>query len=83
MKVLLRPERMTLSRRPGDGIVSLPVAVADVTFLGNETDVRVRTASGEDVFVRLPFADPLAGSVRSGESVHLGLDADAVQAFAE
>ncbi len=83
VKLLLRPERLTLTRLPAGGVASLPVAVADVTFLGNETDVRGRTAWGEDVFVRLPYGDPLAGSVRPGETVHLGFNPDTVQAFAE
>nr|WP_245218846.1 TOBE domain-containing protein [Rubellimicrobium aerolatum] len=78
---MLRPERVELSPEPGPEGASLPVAVQDVTFLGNTTDVAAVTAWNTPVAVRLGFRHPLAGRVARGDRLWIYWTPEAAQAF--
>jgi len=79
--LMLRPERINLDAMPGAGGASLPVEVHDMTFLGNNTTVVVRTAWGDALNVRLDFGHPLAGRVTRGDRLHITWAAETAQAF--
>ena len=79
--LMLRPERINLSAEPGNEGASLPVQVEDMTFLGSNTNVAVRTAWGDPLNVRLGFGHPLSGRVSRGDRLHINWTADSAQAF--
>jgi putative spermidine/putrescine transport system ATP-binding protein len=80
-ELMLRPERIDLSAVAGVQGASLPVQVQDMTFLGNNTAVSVRTAWGDPLTVRLGFGHPLSGRVSRGDHLHINWAAESAQAF--
>lgn len=80
-ELMLRPERIDLSAVAGAIGETLPVQVHDLTFLGSNTAVSVRTGWGEIVTVRLDFGHPLAGRVARGDHLHINWAATTAQAF--
>lgn len=77
--VLLRPERLSLSREHnGQG---LPVTVCDMTFLGNMIEVSTRTDQGQDLSVRLLYGSPVAGGLARGDRVWAQFDSRSIHAF--
>lgn len=81
VKLMLRPERITVSREPSVDGAALPVTVEDMTFLGSNTTVSVRTGWGGRLAVRLNFGHPLAGNVTCGERLHIHWSPEAAHAF--
>lgn len=78
--VMLRPERVSLSREP-DGIGGLPATVIDITFLGNNTHVLTETTTRERLSVRLPFGNPAAEDLLPGQPVWLSWEPSVARAF--
>lgn len=80
-KLMLRPERITVSREPASDGASLPVTVQDMTFLGSNTTVSVQTSWGGQLAVRLNFGHKLAGKLVKGERLHIHWSPDAAHIF--
>ncbi|MDH2328090.1 ABC transporter ATP-binding protein [Cereibacter sp. SYSU M97828] len=80
-ELMLRPERIRLVPQPGAG-PSLPVTIADITFLGNVTSILARTSWGEEVGIRLPFGHPMASGLAPGAQTQIEWDAASAHAFA-
>ncbi|WP_333814932.1 ABC transporter ATP-binding protein [Tabrizicola sp.] len=80
-ELMLRPERIELSPEAGPEGASLPVTVEDMTFLGNNTTVTVRTGWGGVLTVRLNFGHPLTGRLARGDRLHIRWSPDAAHAF--
>ncbi len=79
--LLLRPERIHLSRvQPGAGR-ALPVRVDDMTFLGSNVHVAAATSWGEPIAVRLPFGHEAIAGLSRGDTVWLGFDPEATHVF--
>ncbi|QUS37191.1 ABC transporter ATP-binding protein [Falsirhodobacter algicola] len=81
-ELMLRPERAELSTAAGADGASLPVTVEDITFLGNNTAVAVRTGWGDALSVRLDYGHPLAGTIARGDRLHVHWAPEAAHAFA-
>ena len=78
--LLLRPERLSLSRAARDA--GLAVTVDDITFLGNTVEVRTLTATGDTLSVRLPFGHEAIAGMGRGDTAWLSFETDAAHAFA-
>ena len=78
--LLLRPERLSLSRAVRDA--GLAVTVDDITFLGNTVEVRTLTATGDTLSVRLPFGHEAIAGMGRGDTAWLSFETDAAHAFA-
>lgn len=70
-ELMLRPERIELSRAAGPQGATLPVIVEDVTFLGNNSTISARTGWGDPLSVRLNFGHPMLGAVVPGDQLHV------------
>ncbi len=81
VQLMLRPERIDLTREPGPAGASLPVTVEDMTFLGNNTAVAARTGWGGQLSVRLNFGHPLADGLARGDELHVRWSPEAAHAF--
>lgn len=81
-ELMLRPERMDLSLEAGREGASVPVTVADITFLGSNTMVEGRTSWGAPLVVRLNFGHPLIGRINIGDKLHVTWEPEAAHAFA-
>jgi putative spermidine/putrescine transport system ATP-binding protein len=77
--VMLRPERLFLSRTPQDR--GLPATVSDFTFLGNNVHVVTKTSRGDDLSVRLPFGHEAISNLSKGVPVWLQFDAGSAHVF--
>ncbi|GAB1584289.1 MULTISPECIES: ABC transporter ATP-binding protein [Phyllobacteriaceae] len=77
--LMLRPERLLLSRAPVEA--GLPVTVDDITFLGNNIEVSTRTRTGDSLSVRLPFGHEAISSLNRGDQAWLSFDTGSVHAF--
>ena len=77
--LMLRPERITLSR--GRQPNALTGTVRDMTFLGNNTQVLVDLAGMEPLSVRLPFGHTALEGLSPGADVSLGFDPGSAHAF--
>ncbi len=82
-ELMLRPERIDLSREPGADGASLPVTVGDMTFLGSNTAVTVETGWGGQLSVRLNFGHALADHLARGDRLYIRWSPDAAHAFAK
>ena len=80
LQLMLRPERIALSRMPGER--SLAATVEDITFLGNNLHVKTRIGNRDALSVRLPFGHPDASGLARGMPVWLSFDAQAAHVFA-
>lgn len=80
-QLMLRPERIDLTREPGPKGASLPVTVEDMTFLGNNTAVAARTGWGDQLSVRLNFGHPLADGLAPGDKLYVRWSPEAAHAF--
>ena len=78
--LLLRPERLSLSRAARDA--GLAVTVDDITFLGNTVEVRTLTATGDTLSVRLPFGHEAIAGMGRGDTAWLSFETDTAHAFA-
>jgi putative spermidine/putrescine transport system ATP-binding protein len=76
--LLLRPERISLTRGAGEG---LPVTVTDVTFLGNNYHVATVTGAGAPLSVRLPFGHAAVAGLGRGDAVSLSFDPASAHVF--
>ncbi|RDE08592.1 ABC transporter ATP-binding protein [Pelagibacterium lacus] len=81
-ELMLRPERIELTREPGPEGTTLPVTVQDITFLGNNTTVVLRTGWQQELSARLSFGHPLVGGIGRGDNLHIRWQPDVAQAFA-
>ncbi|MBW3095832.1 ABC transporter ATP-binding protein [Pseudohoeflea coraliihabitans] len=79
--LLLRPERMDLSRQAGPDKTGLPVQISDITFLGSNIHVAAATGWGETVSVRLPFGHQSISGLSRGDTVWLRFDPGAAHVF--
>lgn len=79
--LMLRPERVTLTREAGEPGTSLPVSVDDVTFLGNTTSVELRTKWGDALSVRIGFGHPLAEGLSRGDALHVHAQSGSAHIF--
>ncbi|MGZ2486752.1 putative spermidine/putrescine transport system ATP-binding protein [Rhizobium pisi] len=77
--LMLRPERIRLSRAPAG--TGLAATVSDITFLGNNIHVATETAAGEALAVRLPFGHEAITGLSRGDTVHLDFDPSAAHVF--
>ncbi|SCW62522.1 putative spermidine/putrescine transport system ATP-binding protein [Rhizobium mongolense subsp. loessense] len=77
--LMLRPERIRLSRH--DGGNGLSATVRDITFLGNNIHVATATAAGDALSVRLPFGHEAIAGLNPGDRVHLEFDPGAAHVF--
>ncbi|MFB9948958.1 ABC transporter ATP-binding protein [Rhizobium puerariae] len=77
--VMLRPERLFLSKAPQE--TGLPATVNDITFLGNNVHVVTTTARGNDLSVRLPFGHEAISGLNRGDAVWLRFDAGSAHVF--
>ena len=75
VEVGLRPEHVRLAAPAGEG---LPARVDLVERLGDRTYLYARLAAGPEIIAHAPGFSP----VRSGEAVHLAIDAAAAHIFA-
>ena len=80
-ELMLRPERIELSRAAGPQGATLPVIVEDVTFLGNNSTISARTGWGDPLSVRLNFGHPMLGAVAAGDRLHVRWQPRDAQAF--
>jgi len=78
-RLLLRPERLSLSRKPSAH--GLPVTVQDITFLGSTVEVLTQTESGQNLSVRLPFGHEAIGQLACNNPGWLEFDSAQVQVF--
>ncbi|MGN8114330.1 ABC transporter ATP-binding protein [Labrys sp. 22185] len=79
--VMLRPERLFLSKASSDK--GVPVTVSDITFLGNNIHVVTRTGKGNELSVRLPFGHEAIAGLSRGDAVWLRFDAEAAHVFGD
>ena len=79
--LMLRPERIRLSRRAPVSGPGLQATVNDITFLGNNVHVAAETVSGAPLAVRLPFGHEAISGLSRGDRVHLAFDPAAAQVF--
>ncbi|RFC62218.1 ABC transporter ATP-binding protein [Fulvimarina endophytica] len=79
--LLLRPERIDLSRSEPTGWRGLPVRVDDVTFLGSNVHVIAQTGWGETVSVRLPFGHEHISGLSRGDEAWLRFDPNEAHVF--
>ncbi|MBO9099634.1 MULTISPECIES: ABC transporter ATP-binding protein [unclassified Rhizobium] len=79
--LMLRPERLQLTRSPPGAPGSLSVTVNDITFLGNNVHVATRTAKGDMLSVRLPFGHEAISGINRGDTVWLGFDPTSAHVF--
>ena len=77
--VMLRPERLFLSKAPQEK--GLPATVNDITFLGNNVHVVTTTNRGDDLSVRLPFGHDAISGLNRGDAVWLRFDAGSAHVF--
>ena len=67
----IRPEKAMLVDGDGGGPNRFPGTIAFVTYLGASTEFRVRLASGEEIAITRPNADP-AGVAIAGRGFEVG-----------
>ena len=79
--LLLRPERLSLSRARPDGETALPVEVKDLTFLGSNIHVAAATAWGEPIAIRLPFGHSAIEGLSRGDTVWIGFEPRSAHVF--
>lgn len=79
VELMLRPERISLSRQARDR--ALAARVEDITFLGNNIHVAARIADQTAVSVRVPFGHEALSGVERGSPVWLSFEADAAHIF--
>jgi putative spermidine/putrescine transport system ATP-binding protein len=58
VSLMLRPERIELTRTPQGDRPSIAGEVKDITFLGNNTHVLVDGVASDPIAVRVPFGNP-------------------------
>jgi spermidine/putrescine transport system ATP-binding protein len=76
--VMIRPERLLLSRSPLPGDVSLPVAVESTIFQGPVIRVALRTAGGTGIVAHLGPEHPVE-DLQVGQQLFAGWDRDAAR----
>lgn len=81
-ELMLRPERISLSRQRPAQMASLPASIRDLTFLGNHLHVAATTRQGAGIAVRLPFGHEAIGTLARGEDVWLGFQPEDARVFA-
>jgi putative spermidine/putrescine transport system ATP-binding protein len=81
--IMLRPERINLSRTAGNGRAGIAAMVNDITFLGNNTHVATVTGANEELSVRLPFGDAAINGLTPGEKVWITWDPATTHAFCD
>ena len=81
--LMLRPERIDLSRTVHPDLPSVPVVVNDLTFLGNNTHVSVETGWREQLYVRLPFGHDCINGLEKGNKLWLNWSPETAHAFCE
>ncbi|MNL33597.1 TOBE domain protein [compost metagenome] len=79
--LMLRPERLQLSRNRPGSYAGFQATVSDITFLGNNVHVVAHTGSGEPFAVRLPFGHEAISGLNRGDLVHLAFDPASAQVF--
>jgi putative spermidine/putrescine transport system ATP-binding protein len=79
--LMLRPERLQLSRNRPGSYAGFQATVSDITFLGNNVHVVAHTGSGEPFAVRLPFGHEAISCLNRGDLVHLAFDPASAQVF--
>ncbi|MQB10027.1 ABC transporter ATP-binding protein [Agrobacterium sp. ICMP 6402] len=79
--LMLRPERLQLSRSKLASAAGFQATVSDITFLGNNVHVVAYTGSGEPLAVRLPFGHDAISGLSRGDLVHLAFDPASAQVF--
>ncbi|WP_431323356.1 ABC transporter ATP-binding protein [Rhizobium sp. YTU87027] len=77
--IMLRPERLFLSKAPQDR--ALAATVDDITFLGNNVHVVTTTARGDGLSVRLPFGHDAISNLNRGDPVWLKFEAGSAHVF--
>jgi putative spermidine/putrescine transport system ATP-binding protein len=68
-ELMLRPERISLSRAMPASGPALPAVIGDLTFLGSHLQVATATADGRSLSIRLPFGHETVGSLARGDDV--------------
>ena len=81
-ELMLRPERIRLSRVQSSQGTSLAATVSDLTFLGSHVQVAAMTRKGAPLNVRLPFGHDAISGLSRGDAVWLSFDASNARAFA-
>jgi putative spermidine/putrescine transport system ATP-binding protein len=81
--LLLRPERISLSRQRDSAQIGISATVRDITFLGNNTHVAAVTDWNADLSVRLPFGHEAIGGLARGDAVWISWDPAAAHAFCD
>ncbi|MFT4000890.1 MAG: ABC transporter ATP-binding protein [Rhizobium sp.] len=79
--LMLRPERLQLSRNQAGSPAGFQATVSDITFLGNNVHVVAHTGAGELLAVRLPFGHEAIAGLNRGDLVHLAFDPASAQVF--
>ena len=81
--LMLRPERIDLARQPDAARSSIAVTISDVTFLGNNTYVKVTTAWNDGLAVRLPYGHECVQGLSRGDRLFVNWSPDLAHIFAE
>jgi len=81
--LLLRPERVRLSRGQNGDPIGLSATVRDITFLGNNTHVSTVTDWNEALSVRLPFGHEAVSGLSRGDKVWISWDPASAHAFCD
>ncbi|MDE2790663.1 MAG: ABC transporter ATP-binding protein [Paracoccaceae bacterium] len=79
--VAIRPERLNVTRKGGDGI--LTGRVRELIYLGTDTQIIVETEGSYELTVRVQNAHQSHVDVSPGDIVHLRPDAGTVQLLAD
>lgn len=79
--LMLRPERIDLSRNRLTDRPGLAVDVQDFTFLGNNTHVTATTEWQEELAIRLPYGHDCIQGLSRGEKVWISWSPETAHAF--
>jgi putative spermidine/putrescine transport system ATP-binding protein len=81
VSLMLRPERIDLTRTPQRDRPSIAGKVKDITFLGNNTHVLVDGVASDPIAVRVPFGNPELQGLSTGDDVMLHWRPETAHAF--
>ena len=81
VSLMLRPERIDLTRTPQSNRPSIAGKVKDITFLGNNTHVLVDGVANDPIAVRVPFGNPELQGLSMGDDVMLHWKPETAHAF--
>lgn len=80
-ELMLRPERISLKKEHTGSTIKLDVEIDDVTFLGNNTHLAVKTSWGQALSVRLAYGSKQSGELALGDSITIYYNPQAAHVF--